>query len=523
LRPAAPFARTAASALELLQHWEKVARSSGSAKHTPSLGMLQTACRQAGCTLPELEAYARAGAHPQTAFLLCGGDAALATEFAALFGYEADFCDVPDSPLVWSVQSGTTTSLRMHSAGVDQALTPEELPQKISALLPTGSLTTLEEHLNAEAAWRILWIPHPHRCHRDETDARIIEPLLSQRAAVVLSGAPDSLVRMFQGLGQKLWVVTADQLTIEEERQRLLREVGTLGEDGPEQLDLRAAAAWAWLVPRLLEQMEQQKRACLQLANQYEIKLSSSRHLFSQYRKNWSGGIRSLAEAYVQNRTSGQAFAPFFDAGKAGPQTSTYVSALGLTGLMAKLDEFVVDRMADFVTGLTGLAAKLELKQVSLGEAKARWVVRTLGSKLEAALNEKHIFPSDGGKRGGLVGNLTGRKQAVLDDRKGQVLKAARLTVQLIENEFNTWSAALTSTVENGIALQLAAALAEKGYTDAEHVRQAAEGLEKLEQLIQGNPNVEQNHRGIALEWLGALAAHPQLSRYQPAMEGRAV
>jgi hypothetical protein len=113
------------------------------------------------------------------------------------------------------------------------------------------------------------------------------------------------------------------------------------------------------------------------------------------------------------------------------------------------------------------------------------------------------------------VGNLTGRKQAVLDDRKGQVLKAARATTQFVETEFAAWAAALTNTVESGVALQLTAALANRGFADAESLRAAVEGLERLEGLIQGQQETTQAPEDAALEWLRLIASRRRIPLYQ--------
>lgn len=508
------FSGTASAALDLYEDWVNAAERHGGG-HAPSLLELQTVCRQTGCALPDLDSYVRAGAHSKPGFLLCGGNAALATDLAGLFGYSSRLVDIPATTCVWNLEQGAS-GVRVRCGESERVVPRDDLPALIASLPAVEEMVFIEERSEQAVPWRFTWVPHPKRFHAPECTPAEIEVLLSQRASVVLEDTPAPLQEMLEGLGQKRWVISEDQLSTDEERQRLFVEVSTLRDDRPEDLDLRAGAAWTWLAGRLLEQIAQKKRNFQQMANQYEIKLSSTRHLLSQYRKNWTGGVRSLTEAYLQNRTSGPAFAPFFDVAKPGPETTTYVAALGFPTLWTKLDEYVVDRMADFIAGLTGLAAKLELRQISLGDANARWAVRSLNSKLEAALNQKRIFPSGGGKRGGLVGNLTGRKQAVLDDRKAQILKASRLTLQSIETEFAEWAAALTTTMESGIALQLTAALANRGFSDADSLRSAAAGLDRLERIVQGEPELSHDPQVTALEWLRLLASRRWIPLYQP-------
>jgi len=506
-----PFVQTARAALNLVRCWETTASAHRLVSSTPSVPELQAICRQTGCTLPELEGYALACSQTRPSFLLCGGTADLAADLSALFGFSTMPPKIPDSPTVWCLDRGNF-GVRVCRGNTQRTVAPGEIPDIIAALPRTGELTTIEEQSETDTQFRFVWIPYPHHLNCADLSPLEWELLFSQRAAVALEGTPEPLVALLEELGQKLWETRSDQLTIDDERQHLRAELETLRNDRPEDLGLRAEAVWSWLVPRLLERVEQTKRAHQQMINQYEIKLSSTRHLMGQYRKNWTGGVRSLVEAYVQNRTAGPAFAPFFDAGKPGPETSSYIAALGHSALWTKLDEFVVDRMADFVAGLGGLAAKLELRQIGLGDAKARWASRTLSSKLEATLTEKRIFPSGGGKRGGLVGNLTGRTQIVIDDRKGQILKATRLTVQFIEAEFSEWAALLTAAVEVGINQQLSDSLIKKGFADPAAVRMAVTGLERLEQALQGKREASPQDDGSeAIEWLRLLTAHISL------------
>ena len=510
-----PFKSSAAAAVRLYESWVETAESTVAEERTPSLLDLQTACRETGCALPELDSYARARAHPRPGFLLCGGDAALASEVAGMFGYKSPLLNVPESLTVWRIDRGGA-KIFICRGTLEQAVTRQQVPAVVGALQPTEDMILVEESADTEPSWRFLWLPHPQRFHATETTPSEIEILLMQRAALVLDNAPQPLQNILKDLGQKLWITSTEQWSVEEERIRLLVEVGSLGDERVDDLDVRAGAAWTWLVARLLEQIGERKRRYVQLLNQQEIKLSTTRHLLGQYRKNWSGGVRSLLETHIQARTSSSAFAAFYDAAKPGPETGSFLGALSLPALWTKLDDYVVDRMVDFMAGLTGLAAKVELRQISLGEANARWAVKALTAKLEDALNTKHIFPSGGGKRGGLVGSLTGRSQVVLDERKAQVSKAVRLTMQLIENDFAAWTAALTDTVEGGITSQLSGALSDQGFPDTDSVRAAIDGLVRLEQLVQGKSRFQNDPEAAALEWLRMLASRRWIPLYHP-------
>jgi len=328
--------------------------------------------------------------------------------------------------------------------------------------------------------------------------------------------APTALPEALQQNGQKLWIIPPAQRQSKDERARLLLEISTLRDDRPEDLDIRAQAAWNWLVARLETQIANKRREYQQLLNQYEIKISSSRHLLNQYRTNWINGVRSVVEVYLQNRVAGSTFAPLFDPAKPGPQVASFMSALGLPSMWAKLGEYVTDRIADFVGGLTGLAARLEFSRISLGDASARWDARTLTPRLEAFLSERKIFPTSS-KRAGLVGNLTGRKQQVLDERKAQVAKAVRLLPTFVETEFAAWAGALVSSVEKGITLQLAAALANKGFPDEEGLQSANDGLDRFERLLHGEASATQRPpEVVTAHWMKLVAQGRLIPLYVP-------
>jgi len=446
-----------------MESWMTVARQQVSETRVPFLPQLQIQCQQIGCAFPELDSFIRASEHAKPGFLLCGGEAALAGELATLLGHDA--------------------------------------------LPPCEDSAFVQEFEDAASAWRFLWIRHPGHFHAPECRPSEIEVLLSQRAAVVVEGTLPLVQKTLEALGQKLWVISKDQLSIEHEHQRLLAEVGTLCDDRDEDLELRAGAAWTWVASRLLKEIELKIRSCRQIANQYEVKLNAASHLLGQYRTNWTGSIRSLVEATIQSRTSSRAFGTLFDPAKPGPEASSYLAAVGLPTLWTALDQFVADRLADLVAALAGLASRLELRQIHLGDAKTRWAVRSLNRKLEVFLNNSRIFPGGGGKRGGLVGNLTGRKQAVIDERKGQIMKASRLTVQFMEAEFDEWVAALLTTVQAGIATQLTAALGDQGFSDGSRLRSTIEELEQLAQMVQDRPEVTHDPQTTALQWLRLVAS----------------
>jgi hypothetical protein len=509
--------RFRASAVAALTLWDKWSALSGPAQSAsaPSLLELQTICRQTHCTLPELEGFAQLkGRKP--ALLLCGGDNALAEQMAALLGYDIAFPQIPDSAVVWGVDAGKESVVRLRHGSDEQVISRTGVLDYLGGDAPSDDWYIVDERVPGSGTWRFLWMPFPGYFHAENCRPSDFEMVMSQNAAVVVTEVtPVPLQKMLEEIGQKYWPISENDLSTSEERTRLMRDLSVLWDHRPQDLNVGRAAAWNWFVVRLTERIVIRRREFQQALNQQEIKIASTRHLLTQYKKNMTNGVRTMVETYLQNRVASQAFTAFYDSGKGGPQTDSFLSAVGLPSLWTKVDEYVTDRMADFVTGLTGLAAKLDLPRITLGEANARWASRSLNSRLEAALNEKRIFPEGGGKRGGLVGNLTGRKQAVVDDRKAQVLKAARILVQFIELEFQAWCTQFMNTVESGVVVRLATALAGQGMPDMDTIRSTIDGLTRMEQLLTGEAaGAESSPPPASIEWMASLTERRWIPLY---------
>ena len=420
------FAATAEAAVNLWEGWRAAARTRVHLDQIPPLLELQTVCRESGCAFPELDTFAGVLDMPP-AFLLCGGNPDFASEIAALFGFHTQFLSVPDEALLWWMQAGQEERTVFRHGQTEHDIFRKSLAELLQQEVPPRELLEIEETIPADARWRVIWMPHPGHFHSPNERLREIEALLAQRAALVVQDdAPEKLRTTLEELGQKLWNVARDNLSTAEERRAFFAELTTLLDDRPEDLELRASAAWQWLSVRLLDQIEKRKQAFKQALNRYEIYVATTRHLLAQYQKNWTGGLRALLDKYMQGRLTNPAMAAFFDAQKAGPQPDTFVAAISLPSLQSRVDEFLTDQMAALVGGLSGLSVKLELRRISIGDVKTNWSLRPVGARLENLLKEKRVFPAETGKRGGLVGNLTGKKQGIWDERRGRVLGVLR-------------------------------------------------------------------------------------------------
>jgi hypothetical protein len=512
----AAFRATAEAAAGLWEEWVAAAHARTYREQTPSLLELQTICRETGCTLPELDSFSAVLDQPP-AFLLCGAEPALAAEVAALLGFSVQFPETPDRSVLWWLQSGPGERTILRHGSSEREVSAQTLATLLSQDLPEGEPLEVEQTVPGSACWRLVWVPHPRHFHAPNARPRENEALLAQRAALLISeDAPAKLRTALEELNQKLWEVARGDVTTSDERRKLFAELATVLEDRPEDLELRASAAWRWLAARLLEQIAQRRQTFQQALNSHESYVATTRHLLSQYQKNWSGGLRALVQKWVQARLTAPAFTAFFDAQKPAPRPETFVAALALPGMQSRVDEFITDQMAALVAGLSGLSAKLELRRISLGEVNTQWPLRPVGARLEALLKEKRIFPAESGKRHGLVSNLTGRKQQVLDERRAQISRAARTALLFIEQEFVEWSSALVNTVEGSILIQLTAALANKGLPDPDALRSAATGLDRLEQAIHSPRETVHSPESVAAGWLRRLAGSHWIPLYQP-------
>ncbi len=502
--PNTAFRGSAAAAANLWGSWLEVARRQHGQVGSFPLGEIQTLCEQVGWLPPELEAFARVCDQPP-GILLCGGDAPLAMGVASLFGFELDLPPVSAGPVIWRVTPEREPSLKLRLNSNVRDIPRAALAVFLGRDRSTDDPIEVQETLPGSSLWQFLWLPHPGRITGRRPAE--LELLLAQRAAVVIvEDTPIELVNVLNSLGQKLWPVARRDLETAEDRQRLLHELATLREDRLEEISLRASAARNWLRSQLLVQTTDRKHQHLKLLGQYDHHLNTTRHLLMQYRTHWTSGVRSLAETHFQTRMNAAATAALYDPQKPGPSRDSFLSAMALTALATRLEEFVNDRMADFVAGLTGLAAKIELRSVSLGDAKACWAARALFPRLDQLLGENHMFAAETRKRGGLTATLTGKRQGIIDERKAQTAKATRLVINFLVHEFVEWSGALINSVEQGITVQLAAALTAKGAPSSDSLRATVADLECLERLLEAKEVNSGGPEEIVQAWFHHVA-----------------
>jgi hypothetical protein len=504
----AAFLQSAATAARLWERWCSLAEGNSRPDSRPSVLDLQTVCREYGFSLADLDSYARVQ-HELPVLLVCGGEPLLIGVMAAALNLKAELPTLPAQPLLWRLLPGKGAGYRIKLNATTRDVTLPELVDVLRQRDAFCELMVVEQVIPTDSAWSLTWLPHPQLVRTADYGAADVETLLAQRAAVIVTNdTPEELRADLTTLGQKIWCLPQSELASADDRTRLLRDIVSLLDDREEDLEIRATATWGWLTNRLYAQIELQRGHYQQLLNQYEMRAAQTRHLLAQYRTNWGNGVRSVVETYLQSRGNHASVQAFSDPQKAAPQAGTFLTALALPALWSKLDEFITDLMANFVAGLAGLAARVDLRRITLGDVNARWETRALASRLETVLNEKRVFPAVAAKSGGLVGKMTGRSQVVQDERKAQVAKALRLIPAIIEAEFSNWSGVILTSVEKGVILQLAAGLANKGFPDEDGLRRAMDGLNRFETLLRGGATVNPTRTGddIAGQWLRLLS-----------------
>jgi len=482
----------------------------------PTALEMLTICRETGCKLPELEAHARA-MDRAGAVLLCGGDAEQAAEIAGFLGLKGSFQAESELPIVWWVQAGEEEELHFRHGFNETRIEVEALHQLLGKDLGQERLITIHEQTKSNGQWSFAWVPHPAAVEKFLDDSALIELQVEQKIAfIVVPGSAEAMITRLEDIGQPLFQIAASGLSTGEPEIDVEAKVGGVMDGDDDEHQERIDTAWSWLQPRLLEQTEITKQQYGMMIDRQTNKLSVTSQLLREYRRNWVSGIRNETDSYLQKRTRGKAFEPFWDAKSPGPETASFITAMSVSSLRQRHAKTMTDRMAEFVAGLSALATKVELRKIPLQEMNTRWNPADLSEKIESALVKHRVFTEGGGPRAGIVGSLTGKSGEIVDTRKGQVLRAGRYVVQTVENEFAIWCDRLMRDVEHRVQVQLAADLANQGLPDADALRTAISGLDRLAKMIRGDTAQESSRpETVAGGWLTMLSQRRLIPRFR--------
>jgi hypothetical protein len=496
------FSESARSALSILDTLQAVGERQARVSQIPSLLELQTICREAGCDFGDLNVFARVQ-DERPALLLCGGDVETAQQVAKQIGCTLDIPELPDAPLVWMADHGEQARLSLRRGDTDKVITRKILSSFLSSELKLDDFVFVEEREVGHSPWRFVWVPKPNYLPALLEKSSAVEILTGQQACVMIADdTPDSLLKLIDYLEQKHWSITRDHWSLDARRATLLSEVATLLDEPDEIRELRAVSLWNYIAERLLAEISRTKQRYQIQIEQQEHKLLSLRHSLSQYHRNWTSGVQNVAESHFKARISGKAFAPFYDIRQPGSDVQTFLAAAGLPGLFTKVEQFVMDRIADFAGGLEGMAVRMELHRITFGEMNTKWSPRAMGPKLDALLTERHIFQSGGDKPGGLIAKVTGKAPAMLEHRKAQIAQASREITRSINDDFAEWCTGFMTTFEQNIRVQLNAALANQGLPDVDRLRSAMDGFDRLSDRIRHYRESGRTSVTVVADWL---------------------
>lgn len=508
------FSATAQAALSFLKALVTAGERQTRREQIPSLIELQTICREAGCDFADLNTFARVR-DEGPALLLCGGDESMAHSVAGQIGYDLDFHSLPDAPLAWVVAHSSVAHLSLRRADTDRRITRKVLAGFLQNELKLDDFVFIEERVTGKSRWRFVWVPRPDYLVQFLSKTSALEILAGQLAAVVITeDTPEPVDQLLRLLDQKQWRITRDHWEQGPRRTALLAEVSTLLLEPDETRELRAVSLWHFVSERLLEQIARVKQTYNLQIEQQGHKLHSLRQLLSQHQHTWTGGLHGIIETHFQQRMKGKSFAAFFDVRQTGPDVQSFLAAAGLPALFTKVEQFVMDRMADFAGGLDGLALRLELQRITFGEMNARWTPRPMAPRLEPLLTERKIFEIRSEKSGGIMAKVTGKAPAIVDQRKGQISQACREISRAIGSDYSEWCTGFMNVFEQNIRLQFTAALANQGLPDVDHLRTAMEGFDRLSHRIRHFQQSTRTSEIVAAEWLRQLATRRWIPLY---------
>jgi hypothetical protein len=509
------FGESARWALSILDTLLAAGGRQAQISQVPSLLELQTICRAAGCDFAELNAFARVR-DQRPALLLCGGDVETAQEVAKQIGYTASIPELPDAPLVWTVDHGDRERLSLRRGDSDKVVTRKILTTFLNSEVKLDDFVFIEEHVAGDSPWRFVWVQHPQHLVALREKPSAVEILTGQRACVMIADdTPEPLLKLIDHLEQKHWSITRDHWSLDTRKATLLSEVATLPDEPEEMRELRAGPLWNYIAERLLGEIGRTKQNYQIQTEQQEHKLQSLRQTLSQYQRNWTSGVQNVVENHFKARVAGKAFAPFYDVRRSGPGVLSFLSAAGLPALFTKVEQFVMDRMADFAGSLEGMAVRMELQRITFGEMNARWTPRAMGPKLDALLTERRIFQSGGDKPGGLIAKVTGKAPAILEHRKAQIAQSGREITSSISGDFAEWCTGFMMAFEQNIRLQLNAALANQGLPDVDRLRTAMDGFDRLSDHIRHYRKSGRSTETVGADWLRQLSLRRWIPLYK--------
>lgn len=443
-------------------------------------------CQKVGCSLPELECYQRRKSAPP-ALVLFGGDRTLAERLSEILLLPMTFPQVEASSIIWEVELGNCEGWVLRHRTSERQISAKSLEAFLEKSAAVRDPITVKRILVGQdsSQWKFIWIPQPANLTTLWESAEIIGLLARQHAAViVMDDTQEALVKLLRALGQRHWEVHRENLQESEVLDRLEQQTASLLETDEAQQAARDAAAWQWLKGHCQSSLEREKNALEKALKEQKGKVKNVERLLGQYRQNWIRGFQNQVKSHLHRQLKSPAMEKFLKSKEL--TVNGFLQTIALGKFKSELDDYVVERLAEFVGGLGALAVKLELPKLSLPEEHTTWTIEYLSERLGTLLNEREIFSSKNG-RGKLSKSVTGRSRKAADDRFRQAERACRLISKTIADDWSQWCANFFSDIKKHIGQIYDAELTAKDKPTRMQLQDKIAGIETVIATLHGS------------------------------------
>jgi len=480
-----PLTRSAQKALEwlraLLTYAEKrVADASG-----PSVNEILARCEKAGCSLHELTRYeTERSATP--ALVLFGGDRQLAERLARSLSLDVTFGETKAPNVVWEVQAGARESWALRYNSSKRRISAGALEAFLKTGVAAGDLVTICRTVQGSSPsnWRFIWVPLPIELDAHWATPEGIGILVAQHASVIVSDdVAQGLAADLRALGQRRWEIRRQDLQDSDLLARLEAEVNTLLQTTPSEQAVRTEAAWRWLRDRCRDSIEEQRK---EVQKSLELQAGRLKHvdqLLAQYHQNWIRGFHNEVDAHMRLQLKTPAIGKLTEGKKAKLTVKAFLQAMALAGLRTRLDEFVVEHLAEFVPGLSALAAKLDLPKLTLAEDHTSWTADNLAARLEAVLTEKSAFVV---KKGRSRGASSGRSSGAQEERKRRIDEACAWVSTALEASWAEWCADFFAGMKKRTEQALETSIVASGQPTVPQLQERVAGMDAITAALYG-------------------------------------
>lgn len=512
------FQKSASDAVAFMSGILGLSEHDSSRIASPQMLEMLTLCRETGLRLPTLEVFSKV-CDNGLAVTLLGGDAELAKNLARCVGLTADLQDIPETPLIWWIESARSTRTVVEFGATERELSETALNALLSTALPPDRVTVVRRKVESDSEWRFAWLPDIDSLVNHAAWPAVLETFIGAQVMIAIRDElPAAFQSWFSRPGMIARQYSATEIVRDDVRPVLFSELCAMREQSFAEREAMIAATWSYLIPKLVDQLDALRQQNTIEIDRQNMKLQLTRQTLGEYRRNWSNGIRNLLDDFFNKKNSGTAMSALIDPRQPGPQPGTYLQALALPSLWKQLSELMNERLGEFVQGLGALAIRVELRSISLKDFDMKWNPSSIAQSLEEELQSRRVFSEGGGARAGIVGALIGKSEEIAGLRRGQIVRANKTVQQQIEQDFLEWADRLFHSIEQRVRVQIAASQANQGLPDIETLRTSLTGIDRLTAMLEGNREGarEEPVRRVA-QLLRSWSQRRWIRRYLPA------